>query len=186
MTIQSHYFIAVPVDERLKGKLTNWNKNEKPPFKRFVDEADYHITLAFLGGVEPALLEDLGISLAETSINYAPFSLTLEDIGFFGQENYPRVFWAGVKKEEKLFGLQKGIFETCTRLGFHLDARPYTPHLTLARKYCGDSPFLKEKLKSSFQKNLKNQSWDVSRFVIYRTNLKQTSKYEEIISFSLE
>lgn len=185
MTNQSHYFIAVPIGERLKGKLANWNKNQKPPFKQFIDEADYHITLVFLGGVEPSLFEDLKNSLAEISIDHAPFSLILDDIGFFGQEKDPRILWAGVKKEEKLFRLQKAIFGTCTRLGFHLDVRPYNPHLTMARKYSGDSPYLNEKLKSSFQKALKIQSWNVSRFVIYKTHLKQTPKYEEIASFSL-
>lgn len=185
MTTQSHYFIAVPIDEKLKGKLWDWNKDEKPPFKQFVDEADYHITLAFLGGVEPSLLEDLQNSLANISIKHELFSLIFDDIGFFGQENNPRIFWAGVKKEEKLFKLQKAIFETCTRLGFHLDVRSYNPHLTMARKYSGDSPYFQAELKSSFQKTMKNQSWNVSRFVIYQTHLKQTPKYEEIASFSL-
>lgn len=185
MTTQSHYFIAVPINKILKGKLADWNKNQNPPFKRFVDEADYHITLAFLGGVELSLIEKLENSLAEIAIDHVPFSLTLENIGFFGQEKQPRIFWAGVKKEEKLNRLQKAIFETCTRLGFQLDTRPYTPHITMARKYSGDSSYHSEKLISSFQKDLKNQSWNVSRFVIYQTNLKQSPKYEEIASFSL-
>ncbi|WNF36107.1 RNA 2',3'-cyclic phosphodiesterase [Bacillaceae bacterium IKA-2] len=185
MTKQSHYFIAVPIDERLKEKLANWNKNQNPPFKQFIDEADYHITLVFLGGVEPSLFKGLKNSLAEISIDHARFSLILNGIGFFGQEKDPRIFWAGVKKEEKLFRLQKAIFETCTKLGFHLDVRPYTPHLTMARKYSGDIPYLNEKLKLSFQKALKEHSWNVSRFVIYQTHLNQTPKYEEIASFSL-
>lgn len=185
MTSEAHYFIAVPIKSSLKEKLANWNKREQPPFQRFVDQEDYHITLAFLGSVEPSIMRHLQVNLREISKKHMPFSLFIDDLGFFGQQQAPRVFWASVKKEEKLFQLQEDVFQMCVKLGFELDKRKYSPHITFARKYIGNGVYDEQHLKQSFQQSVGNESWVVSHFVIYQTHLKRTPKYEVIASFDL-
>ena len=183
---QTHYFIAVPIDSIVKEKIFNWNERENPPFKRLVHKQDYHITLVFLGGIGESMLKELQKELNKVVTIHAAFTLTIDELGIFGPQNRPRIFWAGVKKEEKLFELQKAIFQTCTDLGIEVDKRSYNPHITLARKYSGDDPYVSDQLNASFQSYMESETWQVSNIVIYRTNLDKVPKYEVVASFPLE
>lgn len=185
MTTQSHYFIAVPIDESIKEKLTYWCRKEQPPFQRFVHEQDLHITLAFLGGIEPGVLENLKKALQTVAKQHKPFSLVIEDLGFFGQKQAPRVFWASVNQEKVLYDLQKDVYQGCIDLGIELEKRAYSPHITLARKYIGKDAYIDDQLKKSFQTHFINDNWTVNSFVIYQTHIKQTPKYEVVASFQL-
>jgi RNA 2',3'-cyclic 3'-phosphodiesterase len=185
MTNQTHYFIAIPIDKVVKQKLSDWNTKEHPPFQRFVHEDDLHITLAFLGGLEYPVLENLKNMLQGINRDYSPFSLTVDTLGHFGQKESPRIFWASLKQEEKLFQLQNEVYQTCIDVGIELEKRAYSPHITLARKYIGEGTYVEEHLKESFQKYLKNESWTVSSFVIYQTHLKRIPKYEVVATFQL-
>ncbi|UTW68827.1 RNA 2',3'-cyclic phosphodiesterase [Anaerobacillus sp. HL2] len=134
MTNEAHYFIAVPIKSSLKEKLAKWNEKERPPFQRFVDQEDYHITLAFLGGVEPAIMSHLQVNLRKVSTKHEPFPLCIDDLGFFGQKQVPRSFGLVSRKEEKLFELQKDVFQTCVHLGFEMNKRKYSPHIHVCSK----------------------------------------------------
>ncbi|MCT8137280.1 RNA 2',3'-cyclic phosphodiesterase [Anaerobacillus sp. CMMVII] len=186
MTALPHYFIAVPADKIVKEKLANWVKREGPPFQKFVDQDDYHITLVFLGAVEPLMLEKLKTKLEIIAKEHQQFLLTLESIGSFGQKQAPRVFWASVEKEKKLYDLQAEVYKTCQELGFKLEKREFSPHITIARKYLGEGSYVDEQLKRTFQSSFKKETWTVSSFVIYQTHLKRTPKYEVIASFDLK
>lgn len=185
MTVQPHYFIAVTIDEKVKQKLASWCEKEHLPFQRFVHKQDLHITLAFLGGVESLILEELKVALQGMAKQHVQFSLTIDNLGYFGQNQAPRVFWASVIQEKKLYELQKDVHQTCVDLGIKLEDRAYSPHITLARKYIGDVPYVDDGHKEKFLSNLKNESWKVSSFVIYQTHLKKTPKYEVVASFKL-
>lgn len=185
MDRKTHYFIALPIEKQVKESIFNWLKEENLPFKRFVHKEDYHITLAFLGDVDPILLKELQEALVAIAKKHQPFMLNVDQLGFFGQKFTPRVFWTSVKREEKLFELQKSVQALCEELGLELDKRTYNPHITIARQYIGGYPFADEELNQSFQSYLKSKSWQVSSFVIYQTHLDQTPKYEEIASFPL-
>ncbi len=52
---RSHYFIAVPLTAEAKQAIARFSSNAAPslPFRTWVHEEDYHITLAFLGDVPP-------------------------------------------------------------------------------------------------------------------------------------
>ncbi len=186
MTTQPHYFIAVPIDGNIKGKLASWLQQSKPPFQRFVHEEDFHITLAFLGGVAPSILDQLKAELETAPSQHKSFELTIQDLGHFGQKTSPRIFWAGVEQEENLFQLQRHIYETSVGLGIELENRAYSPHITLARKYIGNGGYDDTNLKRSFNSCLGGEAWTVSSFVIYQTHLNRTPKYEVIASFPLK
>ncbi|OIJ18579.1 2'-5' RNA ligase [Anaerobacillus alkalidiazotrophicus] len=183
--MQPHYFIAIPIEKRVRKKLAAWNRDETPPFERFVHEEDYHITLAFLGGIEFSLIKNLQEKLHVIADKHQTFPLIIDHIGHFGPNHAPRILWAGIKKEDKLFKLQMDVFQACLQLGMELDKRAYNPHITIARKFKGASPFDKLQLNRSFQSVVIEEKWKVSNFVIYQTHLQRTPKYEVISSFTL-
>jgi 2'-5' RNA ligase len=90
--------------------------------------AKIHLTLAFLGEVEaPAHAEDVAAAVAVD-----PFPMRLDCVGSFRRA---RVAWAGaLEPQPALVRLQSRLEAGLREAGFALEERPFTPHLTLARK----------------------------------------------------
>jgi 2'-5' RNA ligase len=64
----------------------------------------------------------------------APFKLTAENCGAFPTHGPPRVLWIGITDSSaQLARLYERLDEECAAAGFPKEARPFHPHLTLAR-----------------------------------------------------
>ncbi|MBB6282686.1 RNA 2',3'-cyclic phosphodiesterase [Geobacillus subterraneus] len=181
---RSHYFIAVPLTAEAKQAIRRFAEDTASwlPFRTWVHEQDYHITLAFLGDVPPEKMDPLCEAMAAASARCAPFSLRLAGLGTFGERTAPRIFWQGVEAEKALDALRRDVYEACRTLGFSLDRRPFVPHITIARKWQGAEPFGPETLDSL---PAAAAVFSVPEIVLYRTNMDQTPKYEVIASFPL-
>ncbi|NNV05976.1 RNA 2',3'-cyclic phosphodiesterase [Geobacillus sp. C56-T2] len=181
---RTHYFIAVPLTDEAKQAMARFADQAAPslPFRTWVHEKDYHITLAFLGDVPPDQMAPLSEALAATAAHHAPFSLQLARLGTFGERKAPRVFWQGVIESEPLRALQRDVYEACVRLGFSLDRRPFAPHITIARRWQGEEPFAPDCLRSLAPASA---TFSVPEIVLYRTNMERTPKYEAMAAFPL-
>jgi 2'-5' RNA ligase len=72
--------------------------------------------------------------MEQASQRVNPFQLQLTEVGAFPNMRRPRVLWVGIKGEvDKLVGWQQRLDDGLVPLGFAKEARPFTPHLTLAR-----------------------------------------------------
>lgn len=89
-----------------------------------------HLTLHFIGESD---LERMAGVLA--SVRVPPFSLKLEGVGRFESQDGATTLWAGVTMNDGLRSLHQAVAAALSREGFRPEARPYTPHVTLAR--CG-------------------------------------------------
>ncbi len=94
-----------------------------------------HLTLAFLGDQPAAGVETLrGIG---AGIRARAFALTFDTIGGFRRTG---IAWLGAgAPQPELEALQGELTTALQASGFVLDARPYAPHLTLAR-HCAVTP----------------------------------------------
>jgi 2'-5' RNA ligase len=97
---------------------------------RWIEPADYHITLRFLGDVDRRMAHDVHEFLGDLH-NY-PFEVTLDQLGSFGGDK-PRSVFARVQPTQKLHELQSDIERLMRRLGLAPEARKFAPHVTLAR-----------------------------------------------------
>jgi 2'-5' RNA ligase len=88
-----------------------------------------HVTLAFLGPVTP---EDL---VRVESIEPPPgaaFELVLDRLGHWDRA---RVLWLGPSEAPvALRSLERDLWDRLVALGFERERKPYSPHVTLARK----------------------------------------------------
>lgn len=91
---------------------------------RYLDPANLHLTLAFIGEW-PADVTELLPPVA------APFSLTLSHIGVFRRA---KVLWAGVEPSQGLGGLAAQTRRNLEAAGIPFDPQPFNPHITLIRK----------------------------------------------------
>jgi len=92
-----------------------------------------HLTLKFLGEIDPALVTGLNERLAGAT-GCPPFDLEFEGLGGFPDLRNPRVIWCGLGGDtEALCRLQASVEEACAAMGFEAEARRFHPHLTLGR-----------------------------------------------------
>ncbi|HKV83510.1 MAG TPA: RNA 2',3'-cyclic phosphodiesterase [Ktedonobacterales bacterium] len=129
-------FIAVELGQQARAALTVVTRELAAalPGVRFVDPASLHLTLAFLGELDGAQLDQAREATAATAAENEPFELALAGLGVFGPRRAPRVIWAGVAGDTaRLLALQRLLAAKLATRGFALEERQYSPHLTLAR-----------------------------------------------------
>lgn len=103
---------------------------------KFVEPENVHLTLKFLGEIEPRLVEQASQVVKETS--FQPFSARLEGVGVFPNLRRPRVVWAGISDGvSKLAEVWKDVDTKLIRLGFEKERRGFSPHITIGRVRSG-------------------------------------------------
>ena len=187
MERQAHFFFAISLPEEAKRevkKICSFVQQEFP-FRRWVHYEDYHITLAFLGAASNDKLEEAKRIVKERLNGQKAFSLHINQLGVFGKEDTPRIFWADTAKEERLMMIRDIVFSACLQAGFELETRPFKPHITLARNWAGINPFQSSQLKNNNPFQNAHLSFQANEVVLYQTHLDQTPKYEKVASFPL-
>jgi 2'-5' RNA ligase len=93
-----------------------------------------HITLKFLGEIEPDRLANLRAATQRAAQSAEPFGLRIEGAGAFPPHGLPRILWLGVADAKgALARLQHRLEDECTSEGFAREARSFHPHITIAR-----------------------------------------------------
>ena len=127
-------FIAIPLPEACREIL---EKMQRPMRSlgadvRWTSIASIHLTLKFLGEVDPPVVPELASALR--SIPAAPLGLSVRGLGAFPDLRNPRVVWCGVQGDiQRLGSLQSELEFACEKLGFEREKRAFYPHLTLGR-----------------------------------------------------
>ncbi|WP_017753964.1 RNA 2',3'-cyclic phosphodiesterase [Calidifontibacillus oryziterrae] len=180
-----HYFIAIPLPEHIKDYFSVWQSElqHKLSYKIWPHKQDLHITLKFLGAVSNEQLQVLKQELVELE-NFQAFNLTVGKVGTFGNPKNPRVLWAEVEKVEALLTLQKVVDECSINVGFPKENREYNPHITLAKKYSGDSSAF-ETVTEIKRCYTNQQVMNVDEVVIYQIFPSKNPKYEVVQRYLL-
>lgn len=93
-----------------------------------------HLTLAFLGERPAAELAAVPELLRRLAVPLRPFPWRLRGLGYFGSPRHPKVIWAEVADgARELCAWQEQLAVELALAGLALEARPFTPHLTLGR-----------------------------------------------------
>lgn len=100
---------------------------------RWVEPANLHITIWFLGEVPEPRVEALVASLTEP-LEARRFTLRVAGAGAFPQSGPPRAIWLGLAAGvEGLRAVHDQLKLRLSPLGFEPEKRPFSPHLTIAR-----------------------------------------------------
>jgi 2'-5' RNA ligase len=100
---------------------------------RWVEPANLHITIWFLGEVPEPRVEALVASLKEP-LGARPFTLRVAGAGAFPQSGPPRAIWLGLAAGvEGLRAVHDQLKRRLLPLGFEPEKRPFSPHLTISR-----------------------------------------------------
>ena len=83
---------------------------------RWVRPENLHVTLKFIGHIEPAKLDPIRATLAEV-LSEATVNLRFRGLGFFPNAKRPRVLWAGTTASQNLSSLARDIDASLAKLG---------------------------------------------------------------------
>jgi RNA 2',3'-cyclic 3'-phosphodiesterase len=124
-------FISAEIPERIQAHLARVQRQIENKYvqMRLADARQLHITLKFLGEIEPSLVEKAKRFLASVSVT--PFDVSLGSMGVFPNEKNIRVVWVGLVPAEPIIQLQKRIDDRLS--GFFERERDFVTHITLAR-----------------------------------------------------
>ena len=101
---------------------------------RAVSPHQLHFTLKFFEDLPEAKLASAKEAAARAAAIFSPFSLNLSGLGVFPPRGPARVLWVGCESGSgTLVSLASAVDKEFTLEGFAPEARPFSPHLTLAR-----------------------------------------------------
>lgn len=129
-------FVAIELDPDFRAALREAcaHRIERADDARWTQPENLHITLRFLGDVDPSEVDGIAAAMRTAADAVEPFELTPLEFGGFPSARRPRVLWAGIQDESA--GCARWVAHAqplLEELGFPPDARPFHAHVTLAR-----------------------------------------------------
>jgi len=99
----------------------------------WVRPENYHITVRFLGDIEPMMTIELESLCRDFVESFTPFDVAIDRAGAFPNVDRARVLWIGGPDCEPFSLLTATLNGRLEVLGFPRDRRAATPHVTIAR-----------------------------------------------------
>ena len=108
----------------------------------WVRPANYHLTVRFLGEIDPMLIVDLDRLCKEVAGEMVPFEAPLDRLGAFPTVDRARVLWVGGDAPAEYVKLVNSLNEKLQSVGFVQERKPPVAHVTVARVKSRPDPAL--------------------------------------------
>ena len=132
------------------------------PGARWLDPANYHLTLRFIGDVDDHVAHEVASMFDR--VHRVSFELKLDGLSSFGGRR-PRAIVANACPSPSLLELQAEHERLMQRVGLPPETRKFTPHVTLARLRDSSSRQVADYL--SMRAAYRSPPFSVSRFVLF-------------------
>lgn len=167
-------FIAIEIPQSVQNLLRPVQTDLQSQIRKasWTKPGNFHLTLKFLGDVQPDAVDKVGTALAAVAEKHSPFSIEFGGIGGFPTLARPRVIWVGIKQgESTLTQLVHAVNRELTLLDFPMEKR-FHAHLTLGRLR---SPKNLEPLTHILRKydTIHGSSVHVNALVLMRSDLRR-------------
>ena len=181
-------FIAIPIP----GKCLEFLSQIQDQLKECAADVRWtridsiHLTLKFLGEIDPGTLPVLTESLYSVVHPFKSLNLRLTGWGSFPNWKNPRIIWYGIEGDlDALCSLQGSVETVCGKIGFPPEDRPFKPHLTLGRvKSRKNLVLLTDRMEIGSRGEC---LFNASHFNIYKSILKpQGAVYTVLETIALE
>jgi 2'-5' RNA ligase len=182
-------FFAVPVPGAARAPLEAALPRLEPMLggARLAPPGGWHLTLAFLGQVQPELADQV-VRVGEAAVaGVPPARLRLEGAGTFPKGRKARVLWTGVGGDaEVLVGLAAALATESKGAGLRFEDRQLVPHLTLAR-FSTPAPVPPEALDLVAGAAAAGPPWEARELACYRSTLggPRGARYRVVREFPL-
>jgi len=129
-------FFCIPIPSWLRGALVETAKHLCSQTKArasWVPKQNYHVTLRFLGDIDPGLLINLDELCRAVCKDLEPFECIINRVGAFPTDDRARVIWVGGEAPPTFHRLFQVLSEGLINLGFPQAREEPLVHVTLAR-----------------------------------------------------
>lgn len=132
-------FVAVMLPEPLTGFVSGVQQTLKSSGLRiaWVPAGNVHLTLKFLGDIEPVETDLIADAMAECAQQFDSLVFSARGLGVFPDLRRPRVVWLGITGDvPRLIAFQKDLDTRLTAIGkgrFKPEERLFKGHLTIGR-----------------------------------------------------
>lgn len=130
-------FVSIDLPDRLSSAIADVQAELEPAAGiRLTDPTQAHVTLKFLGEVDPGAVDAVvdGLERAIDRAGQSPFEATVSGLGVFPSESYISVVWLGIDAgAEEMTRLHNAVEAALVDRGFDPASHDFTPHVTIAR-----------------------------------------------------
>ena len=138
LPMTERWFFALWPDPETAGALATQARPLLTRAARAAHPLDIHLTLRFLGELSPEALR--AAARVGDALQAGGSRLRIDRAGWFPRA---RVLWcAPTRAPEALCDLVARLEQALAAHGFPPEARPYRPHLTLARQFRAEGPLV--------------------------------------------
>ncbi len=184
-------FIAIELDEAMRRQMAEAQETLRRGGSmpvRWVRPDGAHITLKFLGSIEAEMVPRVAAAVAQAAEAARPFIMGFGPVGGFPSLRDARVIWYGLTGDiEALRSLRDDVERLVSPLGFPTEARPFKPHLTLARLQDGAKAVDLRASGAGTDALRESLSQKITEVVLFRSDLSRHGPvYTPISRFSLK
>jgi 2'-5' RNA ligase len=171
--------LPTPAREAIETAVAPWRAEF--PRARWVPEANWHVTLKFLGSTWPRLSEWVPEQVAQAAAMCPTFGTRLDGLGAFPSPRRARVVWVGLDDRAGRMAELVRALDASLATEFRAETRSFTPHVTAARS---DPPIA---LPDTFAATpVQAVPFHVDRVTLFRSHLRRPApRYEALDSFPL-
>ena len=129
-------FLAIEIPEKLRVEIGALRDRLRGCGAKasWVKDANFHLTLRFLGEADPETLARLSTRVETLCRAHGPIGLRVGGAGVFPNLRRPAVVWVGAQTcKGDLPGLQRAIEEAAQCAGLEAEGKAFHPHITLGR-----------------------------------------------------
>lgn len=173
-------FLAITIPDELKREIMELQKQLNIGNISMPKPEALHLTLFFIGNMEPLKADNLKKILKKTE--FFKFSLKTSKIGFFYKSNKLRIVHLALEDSKELSGLAEKIDHVLLELGIKRDL-PFKPHITVARVKSLSKKENQEIIKKAETINKKKDqiSFQASNFKLYSSTLTPKGPVYEVL-----
>ena len=140
-------FIALTPVKELNDKIIEIKKDLKTGLLKdhtisWQNNNSHHITLNFIGSMEPEQIDEMFINLEKITTSKSQIALEIKSISLFPNDN-GQVLVANINPTPQLKKIHSKIEDIINTIGFETNLKKYHPHITLGR--------FKEKERAGFE-----------------------------------
>jgi 2'-5' RNA ligase len=155
---------------------------------RWVRPANIHLTVVFMGDVDPDRLAAVEAAVGPVCRVQSPFGVALKGTGVFPNRRRPNVVWIGLTGDvEEMPRFRDALQDQLAPFGIQKETRAFKPHLTLGRFRRGSVPGGGLDRALSRFADLESQVCRLERMTLFRSDLKPEGPiYTRLKQWALE
>lgn len=183
MSEQKRVFVAIDISDEVRQKIAAYirdlMRHSEAAAVKFERPEKLHLTLKFLGDIDPNRLENVVSAVYIIAGRHDSFALEVAGTGVFPNAAKPRILWLGIRGEGPS-SIVSEIDDACRALGFPPEKRDFKPHLTMGRVRQGDKA--SEVVRYHLDHDFAPVRSLVTKLSIYESRLLRTGSVYTLVS----